>query len=268
MADLIDFSFLIISLAIVGYILKDAFFFYRRYNTPYELQRGEDRIFSYISIAILVISFVWLGILTILIGEPGIIQSFQPFLDGFQKIIEMGLISEEQIAPSLFYFISFLYFFTIFVQVFILAFFIASALGIIFVYIDNKAICITFIGNPQIQRKFKRIICESEDFLYVESIDNFRNWEAIRKDSIQNITNISTHSRFQKFVKVHYENKLSKIPILNNRKYRAIIITILLIAILIIATLGPWISSRIIRVTLVILLIPIIILFLIHTLMD
>ena len=51
MVDLIDFSFIILALAIIGYILKDAFYFYRKFTTPYELQSGEERMFSFISLA-------------------------------------------------------------------------------------------------------------------------------------------------------------------------------------------------------------------------
>jgi len=262
MADLIDFGFLIISLAVIGYILKDAFFFYRKYTTPYELQKGEDRIFSYISIAILVISFVWLGILVILKNEPGYLQNIQPILEGFQTILDMKLISAEQISISLFYFISFLYLFTI------LAFFIALVLGIAFVYIDRNAISVTLSENSDTGKEFKRIICESEDFVYVESLDNFRNWEAIRKDEIKKINNIIVDSRAEKFFIQHFGATFRNNAILNNRFYRAIIILGLLIIFLLIVLFSNFISTTVVRILLVMLLIPITILFLMHSILE
>jgi hypothetical protein len=260
MADLIDISFIIVAFAIVGYILKDAFFFYRKSTIPYELQSGEERMFSYISLTLFISSVIWWAILTIIKNDPNMLYSLNPIFEGLQRLVEMGVISLDQFNSYISTTLIFLFSFTIFSQIFIFAYTIAMTLGYIGFIIDSKAIKVTYKNNVVIPRKFKRIIHESDEFIYVESLKDFRKWVAIKKEDIERINNIFTDSKFQEFFLKHLSPILNRVPIINNPHYRIILVFTLMVVLSSLSIFSNVISDVFYRILFAAITIPAIIL--------
>jgi len=269
MVDLIDFTFIIIALAVIGFILRDAFFFYRKYTIPYELQSEQDRMFSYISLAIFILSILWWGILQILRVSPSSIDTtLRPFLEGLQKMVEFGLLSPEQLNSYLASTLLFLYIFSAFSLIFIFLYVTSMMFGIISVYVDTRAIEIEYRDNSLPPRPFKRIIHESDEFIYVESSENFREWESIRKEEIRRIRNIFTPSPLGNFLNIHLTPRLRRIPVINNRRYVMILFVAIMIIYTLIAIYSTLIPSTFVRILSLLVFIPAIILLIIQYILD
>jgi Fe2+ transport system protein B len=145
MSDLVDFSFLIIVLAVFGFMLKDAFYFSRKVSIPYEIRDKDDKIFSNVSLGLLIISLIFFFTAQYYLADPQKITEFiQFFFSGLFNLSKEGFITESNLIALIENITIGLYFLSWISFVFFVFFFLAFFFGIIALFFDNIAIEISF----------------------------------------------------------------------------------------------------------------------------
>jgi hypothetical protein len=188
MSDLIDFSFVIIALAILGFIIKDSFYSYQRYNLPYELRDESERLFVNIAIGLWFISLGWIVLATIIFPSPELVKAiFYPFAEQLNNLVISGYLDQSTITESIKNFVVYGNLLTIASMLFLVIITISMLAGAISTTIQYRFITVSFINEEP--KKFRRIIKESDDFFYFESLNDFRKWKAIPKKDIMSIKN-------------------------------------------------------------------------------
>lgn len=204
MYGLVDYSFLLLSLAIFGYVIKDIFNYYRKYSTPYDIMKPSEKFFSYISSALTVIAFGWIifGFLLLLLSyfSPEFVgyftdSVFGPFDESFSNMKNLNLISSEEYVTIMSSIFSGIFYLTMFSFIYIFFFGLIAVSGIISSFFEKKAICVYYEDGEK--ENFRRIIHESPDFFYVEKVNNFKKWLAIPKLKISKIENVFINSDYQ-----------------------------------------------------------------------
>jgi len=227
MLNLIDYSIIVIGLAIFGFLIRDNFYLYRKYCKPYELKNSTDNLFSNISLAIFIIACCLITINMFILPNPELLHIFEPTLTDFETLVEHGIITQSE----LFAYISTIIFYgkilIIFSYIYVIVIFITMVVGLIAVYIDLKGVKVFFNG-PENSKEYKRIICESNDFVYLEKFENFREWEAIKKSDILKIESIETKSRFDRYIIKKFSDFINKHSAIGDPKKRLYLIFIFL----------------------------------------
>lgn len=268
MSDLVDISFVIIAIALLGFIAKDSFYASRRINVPYELRDESERLFSHVTIGLFIVCICWMAIITFIIPIPDLARAIiYPIIDQFSNLSIAGVISEEDLNKAFNTIIIYGNLLTIASIVFVLLIFVSTIAGIVATLTDKRAISVSF-GNSTEPKRYRRILKESEDFFYFQSLSNFRQWEGIPKDMITGIKNIRLPEKsivnqwiFKNcttFFKTHPRiNTL--IGVEKNRRLVVLALLGVLMAILLIVTVIPNLNSHvIIRILFLVLTIPII----------
>lgn len=175
-----DYGLILVFLAAFGFIISDAFKIGRYWGIPDLYRSNIEKIFHYISNAIIsfvVFFFIFLLVLIKYSKDPSII-----FITSyFQKL---GITEESYIM---------LFFLSIFIM-----FVYGSAfyLGLFFRYMKAIWVNVFISGEERMPRKFSSLITESKDFFFFEK-ENSLLWEAIRKDQIIRMETIMSPSKFQ-----------------------------------------------------------------------
>jgi len=257
MADLIDLSLIIIALAVGGYIFKEVFYFYRIFCRPYDDNNTGDNSFGYIAIAILIIGTCWLLFLFSGVSNPEFLNGFfKPLLEGLQKFIDLGFASEAEITAYISKTILILYVFTWLSVLFVYALFVTLILGIISIFIDKKAVQVEFIDTYSVPKQYKRIIKETDSFIYFENLDDFRNWESVRKSEISSIKSVSTKSKIERKIQQNMPDFIQKHPIIGNEKKRTLLTAVLLMITLAFAILAGVTQFGLLKILLIIFCVP------------
>jgi|GEM_PF-4901566 len=274
MSDLIDISFIIIAIAIIGFIAKDSFYLSRRSNVPYELRDESEKLFSNITIGILIISVCWMLIITLVLPIPDLANALvRPIFDQMVKLANTGIISPEMVNETIKNIIIFGNFLSIASLIFIGLIFVSTIAGIIAMYMDKRAILVTLTNNRE-SLKFLRIIKESEDYFYFQSLKNFRQWEAIPKTEVLRIKNINIteKSGLNKWIADNCSNFFEKHDTIkywfgDDKRRRYEIVGLLLL--ILIFTLIPSINQNIIvKIGFIVIFVPAIILLFIDTVLS
>lgn len=236
--SLINYSFFIIALAFSGFIIKDMFYTYRKWTMPYEIKSNTDRFFSYISLTIAIFALIWI------IAYQLIEQANTLLINVFGEALAVTLT-----GLALFYFFIYL---------------VIMSLGVISCHVDIDAILVTFTSDSEKRPSFyKRIITESDDFLYFESKENFRHWTAIRKEEIKQIERIFTKSWLDSFI-IKTVDSHKKLSFLRNKYVIFVTPIILLVVVFFLLVYSSFfINNELIITLIIIILVPSIILFII-----
>jgi len=257
MVDLIDLSLVIIALAVVGFIFKEVFYFYRKFCTPYDDNNTGDNTFGYISIAILIIGTCWLFIISSGVSNPEFLNGlFKPLLDGLQKFVNMGLISETDVTAYFAKVILILFVFTWLSVLFVYALFVTLILGVVSIFIDKKGIQVEFVDMYSPSKQYKRIIKETDYFFYFEKLEDFRNWESVRKTEVSSIKSIVTKSKLERKLQKSMPDFIQKHPILGDERKRAILVGIFLLFVLAFAILASVTEYGLLKILLIIFCVP------------
>lgn len=139
---------------------------------------------------------------------------------------------------------------------FVYALFVTLILGIVSIFIDKKAILVGFIDPAIPSKPYKRIIKETDYFIYFETLDNFRNWESIRKTEISSIKNIVTKSKIERKLQQNMPDFIQNHPIIGNERKRTILAVIFLLLALAFAVLAGVTQYGLIKVLLIIFCVP------------
>jgi hypothetical protein len=251
MADLIDLSFLIILLAIMGFMVKDTFYFSRKISIPYELRDKDDKLFANVSIAILILSATFFCISYYYIANPdAIVNLLKSFVDGLERMVGSGAVSENSANDILEKVFLGLYFLVWATLIYLIGFLIVFVIGVAAIFFDNNAVEITFNKKlneeTELKLTYRRIISESSEFLYVENLKDFRIYEGLKKCDIAKITKTYTKTRIDIFiqelcVKIFSENSEIALFLLNKR-YRGALIIVLLFVVMILVYLSTYIG--------------------------
>ena len=257
MAGLVDLSLIIIALAVAGFIFKEVFYFYRKFCTPYVDNSTGDNTFGYISIAVFIIGTCWVAIIYSGVLNPESIENFfKPLFQGLQTFVDLRLISDTEMTAYVAKATLGLFLFSWLSVLFIYALFITLILGIISIYMDKSAIQIDFVDTEKPSQKYKRIIKESNDFIYFEILDNFRKWESVKKTEISTIKNIVTKSKFEEKLQQNMPIFIQKHSLISDGKKRRTIIIIFLFATLVIAIFTGVTEFALIKTILIIFCVP------------
>jgi hypothetical protein len=272
MSDLVDISFIIIAIAIIGFIAKDSFYLSRRSNLPYELRDESEKLFSNITIGLFIISVCWMLIVSFILPIPDLANALvRPIFDQMVKLANAGIISSQSVDESIKNVIIWGNFLSVASIFFIVLIFVSTIAGIIAMYMDKRGILVTPKDGSE-NKKFRRIIKESDDYFYFQSLNNFRQWEAIPKAEVSRIKNINISEEsivnkwiadncskfFEKHAKIKYY--------LGDDKRRRNIIVGLLLVILFITLVVPSVNQNVItRIGFIVIFVPVIILLLIDT---
>jgi hypothetical protein len=257
MADLIDLSLVIIALAVIGFIFKEVFYFHRKFCTPYDDNNSGDNTFGYISTAVLIIGTCWVLIIFSGVSNPESFNSFlKPFLEGLQKFVDLGFISETDIMAYIAKVVLVLFVFTWLSILFVYALFVTLILGIISIFIDKKAIQVEFVDTSTSSKQYKRIIKETDYFFYFETLDDFRNWESVRKTEVSSIKSIVTKSKIERKLQKNMPDFILKHSIIGNERKRNIITVIFLLLALAFAVLAGVTEYGLIKILLIIFCVP------------
>lgn len=261
MVDLLNYSVIIIGLAIFGFILKDTYYASRKYCTPYEVKNSTDSYFSHISVAILIISVCWIWIILPLMLTPDAEPILRGVLENFAKLAEFGILTEEEVINYFNGAFFGLYLFTWFALVYAAIYCITFILGLLAVYFNSKSIVVTY--HNQEQQEYQRIILESGNFIYFERSSDFRNWVGIPKESIIKIESKVSKSRFDKIISKRFSKRIENHKILGSPKKRALALLSCLGLLAVLAVSAQFTEHFILRILLIIILVPIAILTLI-----
>jgi hypothetical protein len=270
MSELIDISFVIIALAIFGFIIKDSFYLYRRANLPYELRDESEKLFANVTIGLWILSFLWLIFILNIRSLEWVIE---PFFDELKKWVNVGILPQSALDEGLKNFIIFGNFLTIGAFLFLILITGSMIIGIVCMYFDKRYILVKFYVNDP-PKKFRRIIKESEDFFYFESFKNFRKWIAVPKTNVIEIKNIlldETEHGWYGIIGTHCRDLFKRYPALkssigdfNKRRLIILIDLILLVAVVLISAFLGLVENMIIKIITGVLLLFLFSLLLIH----
>jgi hypothetical protein len=270
MSELIDFSFVIIALAIFGFIIKDSFFLYRRANLPYELRDEGEKLFANVTIGLWILSFLWLLFVSNIQSLKSVLD---PFYDILKKWVDVGILPQSVLEEWIKNFIIFGNFLTIGAFLFLFLITGSMIIGFVCMYLDKRYILVKFdVIDPP--KKFRRIIKESEDFFYFESFKNFRKWTAVPKTHIVEIKNVlldETEYGWLGIIRNHCNVLFNRYPAIKSSigdfKMRRLIILIdliLLVAVILISAFLGLSENVIIKIITFVLIFFLISLILIH----
>lgn len=205
-----EISVIFISLALLGFLLKDAYNWELFRKPPTMYRNYIPSLFHYVSIGIFVLSIVIIFIVISLVA-PNQNNIFSNFLNFIFKIIEAG--ESSNIFPTGFtlsvknylalaFFPAFIYFGMIAVTI---------AIGRFFRSTNNQWINVELIDG---WLNSPKIISDDDDFFYFEQDKNPGTWIAVRKDNIRKMTIQQHPSRFGE----HFRSYIKKLSCLYNQK--------------------------------------------------
>jgi len=210
-------------------------------------------------------------IVTFILPIPDLANAIvKPILDQLVKLADMGIISPDTPIETLKNIVIYGNYLSIASLTFIIIIFVSMMSGIAWMFIDKRAISVTF-RNDEPPKKFRRIIKESDDYFYFQSLENFRQWLAIPKTEVSRIKNISITegSIFNKFIIDHCSHFFERHSTLNywigDENRRRYIIIGLLVVVLVITLIPRYNEYILLRIGFIVVLVPMIILLLIHT---
>lgn len=178
---LANLGFIIIILALFGFIIKDAFNWEFNLKPPTMYKSYLSTIFHYTSIAIFVISIVIIFVILFLSApnQDNLLSKFlYLIIDIIQKLEINGLLETGFTASllnklAIAFLPAFFYFGIITVTI---------ILGRCFRFFNENWVKVEFKNN--IIKRYPKIVSDDEQFFYFEQPDNPSYWEAIRKEDI------------------------------------------------------------------------------------
>ncbi len=137
----------------------------------------------------------------VIVKDENFIEWLSSFTYVLDKIVELGILSEEHILLYLKQVMLFAMFLSLFSPLYLMTYLSIFMLGVIVQVftqlINEQAVKVTLI-EPKEEKKYKKIISESSDFIYFETLDDFRKWEGIKKQDIKYLEKSTTKSNLSK----------------------------------------------------------------------
>jgi len=197
--ELQDYSLIFVSLAVFGFIVLDIFKTGQYYGIPNFYKSSVEKIFHYISTAILVLSFT-LVLMGLFISAPDQENAITIFIKEFfsivDKIHELGILTDENyiVLVKIFTFAFLLAF------MYIILYGVVFYLGVYFQIISAIKLNVFVKGNPSEAKTFSSLITESDDFFFFKKNEGINLWEAIRKDDVARFETIKGRSRLENWM--------------------------------------------------------------------
>lgn len=205
------FGGFIVVLALIGFLVKDAFNFPRRLLLlePYLFKKNTDQILSNVAVAVALVCGIWYIIVTNSSANPEPLNNFFISLSELlEKISNANLLTQsevESISKSIARGVLIL---TVSSLIYVISFGILFVLGFLDEILNEKAVKVSLkeSGNEKI---YRRILFESSDLIYLQNVDNPRVWVALKKENISQIESAVANSFLQAFGRTVY-SKLTK----------------------------------------------------------
>ncbi len=194
-----DFGSFILVLAVIGFLVKDAFYSPRRwlFHEPYDYKDSTEKIYSNVSFAVLLVCVAWMLFAWYVQWNQTQFENFLISLgDVLQKMIDSGALTDNSVLESSKQILRGMFLLGFFTAVYFIAFIMIATAGIYYELMDRKAISITLNTN-QVKVIYRRILFESSDFIYLQNKDDLKRWVAIKKEDISIIESTVTDSRLQ-----------------------------------------------------------------------
>jgi len=213
---LTDASIIFISLALFGFLIKDAFDWGKTVKPPNIYRGNIQTIFHFSSIATLILCWfvVWFVMLVAAPNQDNIITESA----GFPLYLIQNFENNGLVAPGTHY--SFIKLLTLafFPSLFYIAAWTTTIhLGFISRYFSVNWIRMFFKENQY--EDYPRIIAENDFLIYVEDNKNNQHWKAFRKSDIYKIEMVRHPSKWTALIRHYSELK-------RERKYRELVFEI------------------------------------------
>ncbi|SFM67879.1 hypothetical protein [Methanolobus profundi] len=205
-----DFSSFILVLALIGFLVKDAFYLPRRlfFHELYDIKDSTEKVFSNVAVVVLIVCVLWYSFMNSIATNPEPFNIFASSVDGLvQNLTYSGALTTEEVGSmnkaviqgsiSL-SFISILY---------LISFIAIFSIGFVWEVVNKSAVCLTLKGE---KRLYKRIVFESSDLIYLQKHQNLAEWEALKKEDITSIESTIADSLFQKSLSRVYHRIMKK----------------------------------------------------------
>ena len=191
--ELQDYGLIFVLLAVFGFIVLDIFKTGQYYGIPNFYKSSVEKIFHYISTAILVLSFT-LAFMALFIAAPNqenaITKAIYDFFSIIDKIHELGILSNENYTVV----VQILTFAFLLAAVYIILYFVVFYIGFYFQIISAIKLNVFLKGKPSEAKQFSCLITESDDFFFLKKNEGMNLWEAIRKDDVVRFETIKGRS--------------------------------------------------------------------------
>lgn len=193
--DLQDYGIIFLSIAIFGFIVLDIYKTGQGLGIPFYFRTHLEKIFHYISVAVLLFSFslVFMSLILTAPNQENIFTNIvKAFFATFQRSHELGIISDESyiVILKVFAFSAF------FAFNYIILYFILLALGI-FSRFNSMLRTNVYLKGKNEPIRFVNLITETNDFFFFEKEEGINLWEAIRRENIERIETIKSSTKFE-----------------------------------------------------------------------
>lgn len=111
-------------------------------------------------------------------------------------LVDIGLLTENEIGDYIKNAFLIIYVLTIFSPLYLTAYGFVFIWGRIAEMFDEQSVKVILKDDKTESKEYKRIIAESSDFIYFETLNDIRKWEGIRKNDISSLERAVTKSKF------------------------------------------------------------------------
>lgn len=194
-----DFGSFILVLAVIGFLVKDAFYSPRRwlFHEPYDYKDSTEKIYSNVSFVVLLVSIAWMLFAWYVDRNQTQFENFLiSFGDILQKMIDSGVLTDNSVLELSKQILRGMFLLSFFTAVYLIVFVTIAIAGIYYELMDRKTVSITLNTN-QVKVIYRRILFESSDFIYLQKKDELKGWVAIKKEDISIIESTVPDSRLQ-----------------------------------------------------------------------
>lgn len=213
-----DFGNFILILAVVGFLVKDAFYLPRRLMLfeAYGFNKNSSDIFSNVALAVFLVSVVWYQIAMSISSNPEPVNNVLISLgEMLQKMVTIDVITQSEVEAIYSNIARGTLILTISSVFYLLSFVLISRLGFIYELLTRNAVNISFdYGKKEV---YRRVLFESSDLIYLQKSDTFSEWVALKKDNITKVESIVDKSLMEVIINRAYsrfnrKTNLKEIP--------------------------------------------------------
>ncbi|WP_340820183.1 hypothetical protein [Methanolobus sp. WCC4] len=183
-----DFGGFILILAIIGFLVKDAFYLPRRLmlTEPYDINKSSSNMLPNVALAVALVSAIWYLIAMSISSNPEPANNLFISIDELiQKMLTSNLLTQKEVEVIYKSVMQGMIILTALSMIYLLSFGVISLIGLIYELSTQKAINISF--DCEKEEVYRRVLFESSDLIYLQRVDKPLEWVALKKDNISKV---------------------------------------------------------------------------------